>query len=208
MAKFTVFFNDKPIQSSIFDSGVVHIGRDDTNDIRIDSLAIAPAQAAAVINDSGCTIKQLNDSFPIFVNQQKTKEQVLRDGDKITMGKHTIIYSATETVPPISSFVDKDLERLNLQIGANAEEPEANLQVMTGKHIGRIIPLKKSMTKLGHSGSGIAVISRRREGYFISALESAPSMKVNDSPVGDASIKLKNNDVVELNDISMLFFTD
>ena len=34
MAKFTVYFKDKVIQSHIFESGVVRIGQDETNDLK------------------------------------------------------------------------------------------------------------------------------------------------------------------------------
>ena len=71
MAKFTVYFKDKAIQSKIFDSGVIHIGRDETNDIVIDNLAVATVHAVVIIKEDSCIIKQLNDDFPLFINNEK-----------------------------------------------------------------------------------------------------------------------------------------
>ena len=124
------------------------------------------------------------------------------------MGKHVVVYHITETIAPVVNAVNKDVAFLNEKIGSTGEEPEANLQILSGKHIGRVIPIKKSMTKLGHSGSGIAIISRRKDGFFISALESSPSMKVNNSEIGENTIKLNKDDIVELNDVSMMFYSE
>lgn len=51
MAKFTVYFKDKPIHSGIYEAGVVHIGRDDSNELIVDSLAVAPIHAVVVIKN-------------------------------------------------------------------------------------------------------------------------------------------------------------
>jgi pSer/pThr/pTyr-binding forkhead associated (FHA) protein len=85
MAKLTVFFKDKAIHSRFFENGIVHIGRDETNDLIIDSLAVAPAHAVIVIRDSENSIKQLNDEFPLIVNGEKIKTGTLQNNDSITI---------------------------------------------------------------------------------------------------------------------------
>jgi hypothetical protein len=201
MAKFTVFFKDVPIQSELFDAGVIHIGRDSTNDIVIDSLAVAPAHAAAVIHDDEIVIRQLNEDFPLFVNGQRTKECSLRNNDKIAVGKHVIVFSTTEFnfAQPANSNAHAEREH-------KAEHQEANLQILGGQHIGRLIPLKKAMTRLGAGGYGIIVISKRKDGYFISALENHPSLKVNNRPLGDSTLKLSDNDKIVIDNTPMQFF--
>ena len=84
--------------------------------------------------------------------------------------------------------------------------PDANLQVMNGQHIGRVLPLKKSMTRFGHSGSGVGVIARRKDGYFISSLEGDSRITVNQTPLGNKTISLNNNDVIVIDSISRQFF--
>jgi hypothetical protein len=201
MAKFTVFFKDAPIQSELFDAGVVHIGRDNTNDIIIDSLAVAPAHAAAVIRGNDAVIKQLNEEFPLYVNGQKTKECTLRNNDKIAIGKHLIIYNTTE-----ASFATAAGGITNTAAPSKPETQEANLQIIGGQHIGRLIPLKKSMTRLGVGGNGVIIISKRKDGYFISALENHPSLKVNNQPLGDNALKLNHNDKIVIDNTPMQFF--
>lgn len=206
MAKLTVFFKDKPIHSSIFESGVIHIGRDETNDLRIDSLAIAPAHAAIIVHDPESTIKQLNADFPLIINGKQLKEGQLTNGDTITMGKHRIMYSSTEAFAPAPSSKEPESETLNQELSNHEQLPEANFQVMGGKHIGRLVPLKKTMTRLGRNGSGIIIVTRRKEGYYVSMLEPDEHIKINNSPLADQTLLLKNNDVLLVDNIPMQFF--
>jgi hypothetical protein len=62
------------------------------------------------------------------------------------------------------------------------------------------------MTRLGVAGSGIIVISKRKDGYYASALENKGFLRVNGNPFGDHYVKLENNDVIVVNHTSLLFF--
>ncbi len=210
MARLTVFFKDKAIHSDLFDNGVIHIGRDETNDLTIDSLAVAPAHAALVIRDGSCIIKQLNDDFPLIVNRVKIKECHLNNNDTISIGKHDIVYNTTEPAPEQVRHItanNKDSKPIDDdKAGAHPLITVANLQVMDGPNIGKILLLKNAMTRLGHSGSGLVVISRRKEGYFIAALENKSQITVNNQPLDDNSLKLSNNDVIVIDSTSLQFF--
>lgn len=212
MAKLTVFFKYKAIDSFLFEKGVVHIGRDETNDLTIDSLAVAPAHAAIISRDNGgSTIKQLNENFPLIVNGQKVKECDLNHNDTITIGKHDIIYSVTETSEPDTTDENHyDYSKTSLG-GFDTDDgfvvlPPASLQVMSGVSIGKVLPLKKAMTRLGNTGSGVVVISKRRDGYYVSALETKGTLTLNNQPLGNHYMKLNNNDVIVVNQTSLQFF--
>ncbi len=200
MAKFTVIFKDRTIQSAIFDQKTVHIGSDTSNDIIIDSLAIAPAHAAVCFNEEETIIKQLNDDFPISINNNASKECKLNNNDEILIGKHKIIYNTNESIVNPAPSEDAN------NFASEQHLPEANLQIMEGKHIGRLIPLKKSMTRIGHSGNGVVVIAKRTDGYYISSLESNESLTINDKLLKDESIKLNANDMVVIDETPMQFF--
>lgn len=209
MAKLTVFFKDKAIRSSLFTHGVVHIGRDDTNDIVIDSLAVAPAHAAIVVRDEDFTIKQLNEEFPLIVNGLKVKTCSLNNNDVISLGKHDLIFNTAgpaEFSSAINAPADEDVESFNPEVYGEARQPIANLQFMSGNNIGKILPLKKSLTRLGHEGNGVIAISKRKEGYFVSILENSGTITVNSEPLNDKSLKLKTNDVLVINNTSLQFF--
>ena len=214
MAKFTLYFKDKPIYSGIYDAGVVHIGRDDSNDIVVDSLAVAPAHAVAVIKEGSCVVKQLNEKFPLLINNQATKEWSLQNNDVVNVGKHYIVYTLTESclvsepVTPPSFSQDADVQALNSKLEKAGKPQEANLQIMDGPHIGRILPLKKALTRLGHEGAGVVVIARRKDGYYVSALQGHSGLAVNKQPLGDNTVLLQHNDVIEVDKTPMQFFLE
>jgi hypothetical protein len=215
MAKLTLYFKDKPIFSGIYENGVIHIGRDDTNEIVVDSLAVAPAHAAVVMKDGSCMIKQLNEKFPLLINDLAVKEWALQNNDVINVGKHYITFSVTESVlndqfqaQITASEKDPDLQSLNHKLDQSAKQQEANLQIMDGPHIGRILPLKKAMTRLGHEGAGVVVIARRKNGYFVSALQGHDGLAVNKEPLGENTVLLKHNDIIEVDKTPMQFFLE
>ncbi|MFI3185402.1 MAG: FHA domain-containing protein [Methylococcaceae bacterium] len=209
MAKLTVFFKDKAIQSDLYENGIVRIGRDETNDLTIDSLAVAPAHAVLIILDGDCTIKQLNDEFPLIINGEKIKAGNLNNNDTISLGKHEIIFNTTEYIASPNSnnsLIDEDIKLFNLEIDSALSSASANLQVMSGNNIGKILQLKKSMTRLGHIGNGVIAISKRKEGYFVSVLENNGKITVNNEPLNDQLLKLNTNDVLVIDNTSLQFF--
>lgn len=215
MAKFTVFFKDKAIHSASFDSGIVHIGRDDTNEVIVDSLAVAPVHAVVVIKDGKCVIKQLSEKFPLLINNQPTKEWTLNNNDTINVGKHNIIYNSSETVirPTVSTPFgpnrsDEDLEKLNEKLTSNVRLAEAHLQIIDGPHIGRILPLKKPLTRLGQEGGSVAVIARRKDGYYVSALQSHQGLLLNKQELGERTVLLHPNDILQIEKTPMQFFEE
>lgn len=215
MAKFTVFFKDRAIHSSSFDSGIVHFGRDDTNDVVVDSLAVAPAHAVAALRDGQWIIKQLSHEFPLLINNQPAKEWTLKNNDVINLGKHWIVYHASESILiAANSFenaqpkTDQDVEALNEKLEENVKLAEAHLQIMDGPHIGRILPLKKPLTRLGHEGGSVAVIARRKDGYYVSALQRHEGLMLNDEPLAERTIQLSCNDVLKIENTPMQFFME
>ena len=191
------------------EAGEIGIGRDPGNALRIDSLAIAPHHAVIQCGDEGILIRQIDQDYPLLVNNRKISEHRLSHGDRITIGKHLLYYAD-------DGASAKTQAEPNPQVPENAEEApspkpapqtqEASFQVLKGKHIGLVIPLKSALTRLGKDESGTAVIIRRDGGYFLSALSSAESVLVNDTPVNDQSVRLHDRDIVKVNQHVLQFF--
>ena len=125
------------------------------------------------------------------------------------MGKHEIIFNTTEYIASPNSnnsLIDEDIKLFNLEIDSALSSASANLQVMSGNNIGKILQLKKSMTRLGHIGNGVIAISKRKEGYFVSVLENNGKITVNNEPLNDQLLKLNTNDVLVIDNTSLQFF--
>jgi hypothetical protein len=210
MAKLTVFFKDEIIHSEWFENDIIRIGRHKTNDLVIDNQAVAPAHAVIDIRDNGTsTIAQLNDDFPLLINGEKIKECNLNNNDIITLGRHDVVYNTTDSFDqslPFETRIDQDTNLLDQEIGLELSKPAANLQVMDGEDIGKMISLKKAMTRIGHIGNGVIVISRRKNGYFVSVLENTGNVTLNNELLNHNTIKLNHHDVLVLNNTSLQFF--
>lgn len=204
MAKLTVFFRDKAINSGLFKRGTVRIGRDKSNEVMIDSLAVAPTHAVIIINECDSIIQQVDSAFPLIVNGKKIEACNLNNNDIISIGKHDILFNDSGPAVhfnPVSDHTEDALPQTDHELSW----PLASLQVMTGEHIGKVLQLKKLVTRLGYDSGGVVALSRRKEGYFIAVLKDG-QITVNNEPVADKSIKLNANDIIVIDDTALQFF--
>jgi predicted component of type VI protein secretion system len=209
MARLTLIFKGKSLQVMPIEAGEIGIGRDPDNAMRIDSLAIAPHHAVIQCSDEGMLIRQLDQDYPLLVNNRKISEHRLNHGDRITVGKHLLYYADDDVIAKIrTDSPPQEPETAVETTGAKPAQhaPDASFQVLKGKHIGLVIPVRSALTRLGKDESGTAVIIRRSGGYFLSALAAAETVLVNNVPINDQSIRLNNGDIVKVNQHVLQFF--
>lgn len=204
MARLTLTFKDRTLQVRSLAEGETFIGRDPDNHIPIDSLAVAPRHAVIHFDAGGAYIRQLDRRFPLAVNGVKVAEKPLVHGDAILIGKHTLLYD--DEPHRISDEVNSSTIRPSSSQAAPQRWIEAGLQLLSGQQIGRIIPLRGGLTRLGNDHTAAAVVARRREGYVLSALTGGEAICVNETPVNDESVLLKDGDTVRVDKDSMQFF--
>jgi hypothetical protein len=188
--------------------GKTRIGRDEGCEIQIDSLAIAPQQALIRrIDDDSYQLSALNEEFPVLVNHDTIEHKRLHHGDVIQIGKHTLTYA--EDVMELGADLTVDLR----SVGETPQTESVNqpnvgmLQIMNGENFGRIIPLKRNMTRIGHVGGDCAMISKRDDGYFLSFLEGPNPPVVNRQAIGNESYRLNEGDIIEVGGTKMQFHT-
>jgi pSer/pThr/pTyr-binding forkhead associated (FHA) protein len=207
MAKLTVYFKNNVVQSYSFETERVHIGRDDTNDLVIDSPALAPAHAVIVIQGNSYIIKHLNDDFPLMLNGKITKESKLHDGDTIIAGQYVVIFSTDQSINDSEQRAKKTTASpANLKTRGDYIAHTANFQVVSGVNIGKIFHLNTPMTLLGERGSGMVVISKRKGGYFASVLENIGTITLNQQPLDDKIIQLNHQDILVVGNSTVQFY--
>jgi predicted component of type VI protein secretion system len=212
MPKLTLSFKGHVIDVFHIEKAVTSIGRDESCDIHIDSLAIAPQQALIrQLHGDGYLVTCIDEEFPVQVNRDTVDSQELKHGDVIQVGKHTLNYS--EDVMELGADLSTDLRQKSE--GDESEDetdladgdltPGGMLQIMNGENFGRIIPLKRNMTRIGHSGGECAMVSKRDDGFFLSFLEGSHPPRVNRQVIGDESYRLKEGDIIEVGGTQMQF---
>ncbi len=89
---------------------------------------------------------------------------------------------------------------------ARPAQPLGAIQLLSGNNAGKELELSKPLTTLGKPGVGVAVLTRRPQGYFITHVEGAGRPAVNGQQIGAAPHALKDHDVIELAGVKMEFF--
>jgi pSer/pThr/pTyr-binding forkhead associated (FHA) protein len=213
MAKLTLTFKGKPIRAYQFDAGEsASIGRNDENQIQIDSLAVAPIHAVIQVRDGQSIISQEHGDFPLQVNNTQTARHELQHGDQISIGKHVLYFTEETTVLDIPSprsdrdFDGADHKLLDEEIKQSSQSVDGQLQILNGRNIGRVISLKAGMTRLGKPETGVAVIAKRKDGFYIASLDGGAQIKLNGQAVHDRCSKLNQGDLLEIDRTEMQFF--
>ena len=95
MARLILMFKDRTLCEVHVGPKPVKIGRDPSNDIHIDNPAVSRFHAEVYRQGHPFFIEDKNSTNGIWVNDIKISwKEGIRDGDTITIGKHTLIFKA------------------------------------------------------------------------------------------------------------------
>lgn len=93
MTRYTVYFNGEQVKSYELDEPVIFIGRLPENHIPISNMGISRRHVKIELDPSGSySLSDLNSLNGTLVNGKKVKKISLFHGDKISIGKYTILY--------------------------------------------------------------------------------------------------------------------
>ncbi|MEJ1354698.1 MAG: FHA domain-containing protein [Candidatus Sedimenticola sp. (ex Thyasira tokunagai)] len=214
MAKLTLFYKGRMIRSYELDDQLFVVGRTADCDICIDSFVIAEQHARVKPDKESYRIEQAREEAVLLVNHTPETSVLLRHGDVIQIGEHTIFFSetpaainATEALKPQRVTVEnsKSDNKFDHIIKSISRLPAGCIQVLSGPHIGKMIPLQRSLTRLGLTGNNCAVIAHRDDGYFLSHLEGKSTPLVNDQTIGNSSTHLRDGCIIQIGDIRVRF---
>jgi pSer/pThr/pTyr-binding forkhead associated (FHA) protein len=210
------------------------MGRQEDNTIVIDNLAVSGYHAKIDKLGGEYILTDLQSTNGTFVNDEKVVSHKLAHGDNIVIGKHVILFVATEKEKMEGEGKDKKmpLDKTMLLDTAKQRELLAKQKVVpstakTPEKIGIIsfiddsglgeIELTKKLTKIGKAetseiklsglfmGATAATISRRPSGYAISFAGGMTKLKVNGSVVKD-SVSLNDFDTIEIGSFKFQFY--
>lgn len=235
-SKLILKFKDSIISECPLDQEETTIGRKPDNTIHIDNLAVSGRHARVLKIGNKAILEDLDSTNGTLVNNKHVTKHVLKHGDQIVIGKHTLTYVDIDDKQPIPApepeseeDIDKTMvispqakaalaQSESMQSKAAAGMPLAGVQILAGPMAGRSFDLSASLTSLGKGdackikikgltvGKQAAVITRRPTGYHIAHLEGMAKPKVNGETVGDQPRTLNDGDVIELGDTKMEFY--
>jgi len=235
MPRLILRFKDKALKDyQLKNDAITTIGRQKTNQIVIDNLAVSGFHAKILPGSDGFKLVDLESKNGTFVNQERVTMKNLKHKDVITVGKHDLVYdnvgdAKTDSGKKAESkvdepagadstmFIDTKAHRKMLDEKEETKDIKASLVFLSDQN--RKMDLTKYMTTIGKgedsdiklgglfsflAGSPAATISKTPENYFISYVAGMIKPKVNGQTV-TSSVKLKNLDIIKIGSINMQF---
>jgi hypothetical protein len=195
MAKLTLSLGSKPLESLFLTGRDILIGTDPACDIHIDDVSLRPVHARITHSGKDCHLTATAGNDKLQVNHGLSHEHLLQDGDTISLGRYTLVFSDDAIHEPAHRNPS-----LLPQRGA--------LRILGGKHQGRLIHLDNPVTRFGNAGSLAAMISRREDGYYLSHLEGEIFPQVNRVTIGEDAHPLNAGDRITMGGIEFEYHVE
>lgn len=216
MAKIIVSLDDNLIKVVPLNKDRMTLGRRPYNDIVVDNLAVSGEHAALQVIGRDYFIEDLNSTNGTYINEQKIKRQILKNGDTIEIGKYSIKYvldGANAQLPaPTSSTDSTDAEeellseeKKPLFEQTKFAEAYVAIKILSGASTGKELPLVKVVTTIGKPGEAVIAITKRPKSYMVAHVEGATRPSLNGVSFGIDAVPLKNGDLFELAGTAMQF---
>jgi transcription termination factor Rho len=216
MAKIIVSLDDNMIKVVPLNKDRMTLGRRPYNDIVVDNLAVSGEHAALQVIGHEYFIEDLNSTNGTFINEQKIKRQILKNGDTIEIGKYAIKY-VQDGDNPLSTAISKadvavvaannapEVEKRQLFENTKFAEAYVAIKILSGASTGKELPLVKVVTTIGKPGEAVIAITKRPKSYMVAHVEGAIRPTLNGVTFGIDAVPLKNGDLFELAGTAMQF---
>jgi hypothetical protein len=223
MAKLIVSFKDKVVGEYPIDKDRIVIGRKPGSDIVLDNLSVSGEHAAVVTIYNYHFLEDLGSTNGTQINGQDVKKQVLNHNDLITVGKHQLRYINEEAAagegmdktvmirrptpvhkPEPEPEPEPEESRRSEKASAPPPKAPAYLTILNGPGRGKHLELQTASTTIGRKGAQLAVILKRRDGYYLTPGAGTFQPQINGTSVVEQQ-RLEHEDIIELDKIRMQF---
>jgi pSer/pThr/pTyr-binding forkhead associated (FHA) protein len=218
MPEIIVKYEDKIIEKFITEKKRVTVGRTPDNDIVLDNRGVSRRHAQIEFGDNQAVIIDNESLNGTFVNSSRISEEVLKDGDSITIGKYTMIYhvNAEKTGSPFEADGTMVLQTKKQRELLAKDERNRNLVAQAGSSVllgengvdfdqyaitRNVITIgKSSLANVKARGmflSGIqAKIILEEDGYWIVNLGKKGKTRINGEEID--RYMLRNDDIIQV----------
>ena len=111
MAKLYLKFEDRVLREIALTGGVVTIGRQPDNLLQIDNPAVSGHHAKVYWEGTHYVLEDTESFNGTYANNLRIRRAVLKDGDVVLVGKHTIEFreQGIENAPALNRTVDRSI---------------------------------------------------------------------------------------------------
>lgn len=189
-AKLVLSFGELVLRSVPIAKPTIRIGRRAHNDIALDDLTVSGEHALITLVDGERLIRDLDSRNGTVVNGLAIQSRRLEHADLIEIGIYRLRY-----------LVER---RAAQALAPKHSATSAYLQWLTGDDPGREQSIDRPIVSV-NGDNQVAVVSRRRAGYFITHLEGLSVPLVNGESIGLGSRPLADGDLIELSGTMLRF---
>ena len=234
MAKLELRFEGNFLAEYPLSMKTLTMGRGQDCDVFIDNLAVSTHHARIVFEDDQYVLEDNKSLNGTFVNEIRVDRVQLRDGDKIGIGKHSLVVrlhadartdgTHRKVVAPrldgtvvLDTKQRKELLKQPQEARAVADRISvAHLRVISGKTDQSEYVLTSQLTLIGKSEmanvklrgwfkpKNAAVISRRKDAYFVGIGSNSVPVKLNGAVIASQQT-LSDGDTIEVAGVRLSF---
>jgi pSer/pThr/pTyr-binding forkhead associated (FHA) protein len=114
MSRLVLKFANAELKEVPLGARPVTIGRAPDNDIQVDNLAVSNYHARVYVEAGSLVLEDLNSLNGSFLNEMRVERAMLKDGDRIQVGKHEIVVDqARDAAVPLDAHRKAPAPRVN-----------------------------------------------------------------------------------------------
>lgn len=226
MIKIILKFNGAVVKEELVVQEETTVGRKPDNDIVIDNPAVSGRHCRVFMEGGAFFVEDLNSTNGTYLRGVKITKVPLHHQDELAIAKHTLVFindeeaAASAKAAPVSSdaTVIMTAPRPAVSSSPSGVERVGHLKILVGGDISaKPVPLTALTTYIGKSEHAqirlkglfqpdlAAAISKKTDGYSLSALKDK-TVKLNGDHVMDqAQVLLKEGDVIDVGPLKMTF---
>ncbi len=188
------------------DRSSLSIGRRPYNDIVLDHVTVSGEHALLEKKGADYEFLDIGSSNGSFVNGLRVTRKKLRPGDYVSIGIFQMQLVSDELALASAAAADANAnaDRANANSKALDGSKPAQVEYLNGPLKGIRQSVNRSILKIGR-GSEVAVIGRRREGYFLTHLEGLKPSLLNGEALVVGSRNLSSGDLIQLGETQLRF---
>jgi hypothetical protein len=206
MGKLTLSCADRLIAVYELDGEPMTIGTDPDCRVLIDSPAIAPRHAELLMTPGGYLLLALDQGFPVRVNDQLVERANLKHGDTVGIGEYRIGFFDTDALP-IGLQARGGTRGTDGRRDDVIDSVPAYIQVQSGPKIGRVILLRRTVTRLYRAGVDYLAVTRDGQRHFLVRLKQETGVRVDGRAMVGDEMPLNDKAAIEVGSVTMRFFT-
>jgi pSer/pThr/pTyr-binding forkhead associated (FHA) protein len=220
MPKISVMLDEVVINEISLTKERTTIGRRPYNDVVMDNPTVSGEHAILIKTGDQVVIEDLHSTNGTYIGGKAVKQQVLRDGDLMELGKYKIKYDAEvsngdyektmlfkprSSAAPMAASAPATAPTPSPMPAEPAPELHGAIKVLTGPAAGREMVLTKVVTTVGKPGVSVAAITKRRSSFLVHHVEGTDRLTLNGIAVGEEPAVLKHGDRIMLAGTEMQF---